>query len=145
MVENRRILLWVQIGLICALSSACTFGGEDTHKLPELQRIAAETPVFPGFKEMGSRHMGKRENAVLTYSYHSSASFEEVKKFYTDALVAKGWGYPTEEVVPKWFLNDGSKALVFKRGEYDIEIEYDAAKNSEAPYSVSFGWTMKGW
>jgi hypothetical protein len=124
---------------------SCTLGGEDTKKLPELQRIAAETPVFPGCSEMGSRHMGKRENAGLTYFYSSSANYEEVKKFYISALVPKGWSYPTEQSVPKWFIDDGSKALTFRKGEYTIEVEYDAAKEARVPFSVDFGWEMPGW
>jgi hypothetical protein len=114
--------------------------------LSELQQIAAETPVYPDFAEVQpSRHSGKRENAGLTYFYRSPARYEDVKAYYIRLLLPKGWSNPREEEVPKWFVKDGSKALTFRRGEYSIEVEYDAASGAEVPYSVDFGWRMNGW
>jgi hypothetical protein len=131
-------LVLVSFGFI----NACTLGNKDTSKYSDLLRIASATPVFPGFKEVGRRQVGKREISVLTLLYDSAADYEDVKSFYVERLTAQGWSYPTEEIVPKWFTNDGSKALVFRRGEYEIEIEYDASRSTKVPYSVAFAWHL---
>lgn len=121
----------------------CTLGGENQEKLPELRRIAADTPSFSSFTEVNSYHSGKRENAGLFYFYSSPANYDEVKRFYTETLTAKGWSYPEERPVPKWLIDDGSKVLVFRKGEYRISVEYDAATGTRWRYSVSFVWEMK--
>jgi hypothetical protein len=133
----------VPIMALCLYMPNCTLGGEDASHLVELKRLAAETPVFPDFAEVQfSRHMGKREIAVLTYFYRCSCRYNEVKNFYVTALTARGWMLRSEEDVPKWFTRDGSKALTFKRGEYTIEVEYDAAANAAVPFSVAFAWHL---
>lgn len=138
-------LLILATGLICGTFAACYVGDSDTTKQPDLKKIVAETPVFPGFAEVQpSDYIGKPEIAVLTCFYRSPASYDAVKIFYVDALIKQGWSQPREEVVPKWFVNDGSKEMIFIRGEYSIGIEYDAAKNAEVPYSVSFRWDKGG-
>jgi len=154
LVRNQRIVerlvgLAALAGLtvLCLLLLGCSLneelGGENTEKLPELRRLAQATPVFPGFSEIDSSHSGKRENAGLTFFYRSSASYEEVKNFYTNALSTKGWGSPREEVVHKWIVDDGSKALTFRQGEYTIEVEYNAASDSRWQFSLDFGWEKK--
>src|SRR5687768_2345864 len=136
---NRRRVALTAATLICVGILACTLGEADKTKLPELEKLAAEVHVFPGFSEVQEpRHVGNEGMSILTYFYRSPAKYEEVKNFYTNALLPKGWSGPFEENVPKWFINDGSKEVRFKRSEYSVVIENDAADGAAVPYSVSF-------
>jgi hypothetical protein len=105
--------------------------------------MAAETPIFPGFVLVSSSHSGKPENAGLYNYYKSSARYEEVKEFYIKALSERGWGSPHEDDVPKWFTKDGSKALSFQKGEYKVDIEYNADASSPWRFALNYVWEAK--
>ncbi|HKO42306.1 MAG TPA: hypothetical protein VJU84_03390 [Pyrinomonadaceae bacterium] len=70
----------------------------------------------------------------MTYFYRSPDPYEEVKNFYSNALLPKGIG-PFEEDVPKWFMYDVSKQIKFKRAEFSVVIEHDASSGAAVPYS----------
>ena len=121
----------VIIALFVALTLAgCIVNKEQKAKLQELHQLAAETPKFPDFQQTDYSDIVKSDRAVVAHFCQSSASYEEVKSFYTKALLSQGWGPPQEESLAKWFDQDGSRRLIFRKGEYTIDINYDAARGA---------------
>lgn len=110
-------------------------------KLNELKQIATETPVFPDFKELDSHYNIKNDGVTYSLYYQSKANYDEVKSFYSETLVSKGWDSPKEESLEGLFKKDGSKRLIIRKGEYTIYIEYEGTNPTEDwSYSISYSW-----
>lgn len=124
----------------CILSSERILSREQQAKLQELRQLAAETPKFLDFQQVDYSDISKSENTVVAYFYRSSASYDEVKRFYTDALLSRGWTSVQEEPLTKWFKEDGSRRLSFKKGKYTIHVEYDSSPESNWKFAVDYGW-----
>ena len=134
------------IVLFIALPLAdCTVSSEQQARIQELRRLAAETPKFPDFEQINYSDISKSENTVVAYFYRSSASYNEVKSFYTNALLSRGWTSNQEEPLMKWFNEDGSLRLGFKKGKYTIHLEYDSAPGAYWNFAVDYGWHAKSF
>lgn len=108
-------------------------------KLQELQELAASTPKFPDFEQVNYSDISKPEKTVVAYFYRSSASYDEVKSFYTNALLSRGWSSVQEEPLAKWSKEHSSQRLSFKKGKYTIQLEYDAAEGSDWKFAINYG------
>lgn len=95
---------------------------ESKRHLGVLRQLAADTPLYPGFKQIGVSDNHKNGRARLFLYYNSPASYDQVKTFYSGILLAKGWElYP--KAVRRGILDALSeRALVFRQGEYQIAI-----------------------
>ena len=120
--QHRR---WGSVALLllvfAVLLVACE-GEESKRHLSVLRQLAADTAVYPGFKQVDISHNNKRGRARLFLYYNSPASYDEVKRFYSKNLLANGWElYPKE--VRRGILSDLSdSAQVFRKGEYEMAI-----------------------
>ncbi|MDQ3819418.1 MAG: hypothetical protein M3362_17310 [Acidobacteriota bacterium] len=125
--------------LLFGLSLISCTSPEERKTLEKLHQIAAETPVYLGFKEIGSHEGANSLNAVLSFYYRSTASYEEVKVFYTKELTAKGWTGPRGEPT-----GDGTIGINFRRDEYAIAIYYDrsAVQDDDWNYAISYSWRI---
>ncbi len=112
---------------------------DDWKRVQTLHQIAADTPLYPGFKEIGSHEGANSQNAGISYYYRSTASYEEVKVFYTKELTAKGWSGPRGEPT-----GDSTIGINFRKGEYSIHIYYDgsAVRDDDWNYSIAYSWGM---
>ena len=135
----RHDLRYKVIVLLFGLTIIGCMGSEDKQRLEKLHQIAAETPVYPGFKEIGSHDGAHSANAVLSFYYRSTASYDEVKKFYTNDLPPKGWDGPQDRVNA-----DGTVEIEFRKGEYSVSIFYDesATDATDWNYAISYGWRI---
>ncbi|MGI9065459.1 MAG: hypothetical protein ACR2HX_03520 [Pyrinomonadaceae bacterium] len=113
--------------------------GSTQQKLQELQRLAAETPKFPDFEQVNYSDISKSEETVVAYFYRSSATYDEVKSFYTNALLSRGWSSVQEEPLAKWSRSDHSRRLSFKKGKYTFHLEYDPDLGSKWKFAVDYG------
>jgi hypothetical protein len=116
-----------------------------THSSPiqakTIRQMAAETPVFPGFKELQRSEAHKDTNALLTIFYESDANYVEVKSFYSKALSTVGWGAPMERGIG-WHENH--KEFEYRRDEYVISVEYIGGDKGSSgwDYAVSYAWNL---
>jgi hypothetical protein len=72
--------------------------------------------------------------------HRNRTSPEGEERFYTRALSSKGWNAPKEEFLTKWFEQDGSKRLIFRKGEYTIDVEHAAGRESNWQFAVDYAW-----
>ena len=111
-------------------------------KLKELQHLASEVRVPSSFREVATHSSSRGMDAGVYKSYRSLASFEEVKKFYSDQLIARGWVLAAEENHESILIDTDGKDLEFQKGDMIISIEYAGSKAEDRSwnYSVSYVW-----
>jgi hypothetical protein len=122
---------------LCFALSGCIMSTQA--KLQELQQLAASTPKFPDFEQVNYSDISKSDKTVVAYFYRSAASYDEVKSFYTNALLSQGWSSVQEEPLAKWSKEHSSQRLSFKKGKYTIQLEYDADKSSKWKFVINYG------
>lgn len=111
-------------------------------KLKELQQLASEMSVPSSFREVATHSSSRAMDAGVHKSYHSSASFEEVKKFYSDQLIARGWVLIAEQNHESILIDTDGKDLKFQKADIIISIEHAGSRASDRSwnYSVSYVW-----
>jgi hypothetical protein len=110
-------------------------GDTSRQYVPELRKIAAETPMVPGSQKIADKVVLKQSMAYLFTSYATRATFDEIESFYKRELPPRGW------VLPKGpshrFIDFDPHSQDYRRGDYFIAIESNVGSNS---YSVVFMW-----
>jgi hypothetical protein len=130
-------LLVLMLGL--SLTTCNLNTPQDSEKTKALRQMAAETPVYPRFEAIDSTTIAKTTGTTISYYYRCPAPFDEVKSFYVDALAGKGWGVPEEK---HWhrLLGGESRQLIFRKGDYSIQIDNETDHSYGWDYSVAFDW-----
>jgi hypothetical protein len=106
--------------------------------LGNLHQIAAETPVYPDFKEFNSNSVIKEKHGSLSFYYDTpaySAGFGTVKEFYREALLSKGW-----RLVEEGTYGGNTVGVTFRKGEYSISLYYSEGGTEGWDYAISYGW-----
>jgi hypothetical protein len=99
---------------------------DSQEKLVKLRQMSVETQLLPGFEKRRTWEDKKYGSAMVMVTYYSPASFEEVKYFYPNLLVAKGWGKPVMgSPITPLFGDSEKKWLIFRSGEFLIAIGKD--------------------
>lgn len=115
---------------------------ESKRHLSLLRQLAAETAVYPGFKQVDVSDHNKHGRARLFLYYNSPATYDEVKSFYSKTLPPKGWElYPRQ--ARRGILSDLSEsALVFRKGEYQIAILRESLDQNPTArnYVIGYLW-----
>ena len=114
----------------------------DDTKLKELQQLASEVPVPPGFSAVSVHSSSRGMDAGVYKTYRSAADYDEVKRFYSDALPARGWLPSKEKSHESLLVDTDGKDLEFQKGDMRIHIEYTGGTASSGSwnYSVNYLW-----
>lgn len=113
----------------------------DDAKLKELQQLSSEIQVPASFSEVFTHYSSRGMDAGVYKGYRSPASYEEVKRFFSDQLIQKGWKLRREKIHKSWLVDTDGKDLEFLKGDTQITIEYAGSKTSNSwNYSVSYIW-----
>ncbi len=113
---------------------------DDEKRLQILRQIAAETPIYPDFKQINSSEGAKSTSAIVTLWYQVpaySTSFYQVKDFYTKELLARGWNSP-ENFELNRILDGEVREVSFHKGEYRISVYWE--ESSPNKYGISYSW-----
>ena len=103
--------------------------------VPELRKIAAETPMFPGSQKIADKVVLKQSQASLFTTYSTQAAFDEIELFYKRELPARGWALPKGP--SHRFIDYDAHSQHYRRGDYFIAIDSNPGSNN---YSVVFIW-----
>jgi len=109
-------------------------GDESKPYVPELKKIAQETPVYPGSEKTGDKVVLKRKMAYFVASYRSGVSFADVKSFYERELPARGWTLPKG---CSRFVESDAHCEDYRRGDYFIAVDRHYGSND---FSMVFIW-----
>ena len=114
----------------------CGMTPEEKKTLETLHQIAAETPVYPTFKQVNSNSVVKSQMATLDYYYQAPAfSYGEVKSFYIKELTARGWNKVKEET-----YGGNTEGITFRKGEYAITVFRSSPRDQDWDYALSYTW-----
>jgi hypothetical protein len=103
--------------------------------VPELRKIAGETPVYPGAERVGEKVVLKRSMAYFNTWYKSDAPFADVQSYYQRELPTRGWALPKGP--SNRFIDSDSHSQDYRRGDYFIAVERDDRSNN---FSIVFIW-----
>jgi len=79
--------------------------------------------------------------AFVSKSFRSKASYDEVKRFYVEHLTQEGWQLVEERNLKDWDRDLGGRELGFRRGDYEVTIEYAGEKAKRGwDYGIGIGW-----
>jgi hypothetical protein len=111
-------------------------------KLKELRQLAAETAVFPGFKELATYDSSRATDAGVYKHYYSPSSFQEVVQFYSSELSRSGWMISGEKSWRSGFgFGTSNKKLIFEKGDIIITVQYTGNNPTDTwNYAISFLW-----
>jgi hypothetical protein len=113
----------------------------DDAKLKELQQISSEMPVPSSFSEVSTNFSSRGMDAGVYKTYRSPASYGDVKRFYSERLITKGWILRREKNHESWIIDTDGKDLEFQKGDMYIIIEYNGTKgNNSWNYAVNYVW-----
>ena len=136
---------WQVVRLVCLFLAVFLGGCEDQESkghLSLLKKLATETPLYPGFKQVDISENDKPGRARFFLYYNSQASYEEVKVFYSRMFLAKGWELSSKEDRGSIFSDLSDSALVFRKGEYQVAILRESLDQNPAArnYVISYVW-----
>jgi len=102
--------------------------------IPELRKIADQTPVYPGAQRNGEKIVLKQSMASLFTYYQCDAEFADIEAFYARVLPQQGWTAPQRK---NWFIYD-MKDHHYWRGDYFIAVEKGGGLSTS--FSIVFMW-----
>jgi hypothetical protein len=102
--------------------------------IPELRKIADQTPLYPGVQRTGEKIVLKQDMAYLFTNYQCDAQFGDIQAFYARVLPQQGWTPPKRTSSIKYDMNDDH----YRRGDYFIAVDQDGALSNS--FSIVFIW-----
>jgi hypothetical protein len=93
-------------------------------------------------KQVDSFQSSGFRKAFVSRGFSSEARYDDVKLFYMGELTKEGWKFANERKLKNWETDLGGRELKFRRGEYEITIEYAGERADYGwEYGVGIGWT----
>ena len=128
-----------------ALASSCSVGRDlrtARSKLQEMKTIVI--PVFPGAIEVGAKERSGAGTAILVKRYESSATYEDLKKFYLQRLVAEGWEFHLDRPLPGSNASTSERLLEFCMRDFGLTVQF-AGRDARYgwDYTVDIVWPGK--
>lgn len=109
-------------------------------KLNEIKTIWSTIPLYPGMIEVNHSASSGFRRAFMSRSFCSEASYNDIKRFYSDHLLRAGWQLVTERPLKDWEKDLGGQLLEFHKGEYHLSIQYSGQK---ADYGWQYGIAVR--
>ncbi|MGE5473969.1 MAG: hypothetical protein ACM3UU_07080 [Ignavibacteriales bacterium] len=109
----------------------------------ELESEFFSIQPMPGAELFKKSHSHKTNQALVSASYITNKSFDEILAFYDDELIRNGWGYAGEEGLREWGKDLGGKAVYYQKNGYTASIQYAGEKaNYSWTYAIDFSWGL---
>ncbi len=132
--------------ILLIFTAGCT-DEESRRQVEVLRQLATDTPLFPGFVQIGSgTDWNKPNHAGVVRCYSVRANDEEVKTFYTRYFQSKGWSLDEKQELGG-FHYQGSYILTFRKGQYAFKFGYENIDNPSGVcnYTLSYHWDQFYW
>jgi hypothetical protein len=117
-----------------AIATSCSVAGNfrtARSKLQEMRSMAV--PVFPGAIAVGANERSGAGTAIVVKRYKSSASYEDLKKFYLQRLLAEGWEFHADRPLPGSNASAGERLLEFCKSDFSLTVQF-------AGRDAGYGW-----
>lgn len=104
---------------------------EDHARTNELINFFNEIPLHRSKTEKESQSESDGEHVSIARTYHSDASFEEIREFYLRELPRRGWQFVEEREVKDRGRIKGERALDFQKGNFVLSIQFAAERRDD--------------
>jgi hypothetical protein len=108
-------------------------------RLHQVEQLAKSIAPHPSFREVASYRTNKSHVASVSKHYASSATYDEVKQFYSHHLKAQGWEIIEERFLPRNRFREAVKIIVFKKQDTEIDLNY-REPGQGWDFAVGFTW-----
>lgn len=95
----------------------------DGSKYDELAGTLKSLPLYPNTVEIKTENYSSGSKTSITRKYKSDASFDEVRKFYFDNLIERGWQFAEEQEFKDRGRIKDEHVVYFSRGEFLLSIQ----------------------
>ena len=106
----------------------------DPSKLREVEGVWATLPIYSGMVEVDRSVSSYDARVWVEKNYKSDASFDDVKRFYTEALARAGWQLTGEREVKDRGRFRGERLLEFRKDGFELDVQYAGGRKAD------FGW-----
>ena len=124
------LVLFVVLAQKCDGTSQNSTGA----KYRAIEELWAAVPTYPGSTEVDRGWKSQDTIAYLSKSFNCRVSLGDLGSFYLKGLPDNGWQFTGQKPVTRWFRSTGGQALTFRKGDYQLDLEY-------APEELKYGWT----
>ena len=128
--------LKITLMLVLMLMGVGCTGETERKQVDVLRKMAADTPVFPGFNKTSEQFVLKPGMVSYYNNYASNSGFSDVKAFYDKVLMERNWG-PPQQITPSFFVSTAN-LVSYRRGDYVIVVGQD--DTGKLNFNVVFGW-----
>ena len=110
-------------------------------KLYQAQELINRVSPYPDSEVVETSAGSKDRIATVGRAYKSKASYEDLKRYYSEKLATQGWRYETENDLFDWGRNFGGRRILFRQGQFQLVIEY-AGRGADYgwDYAVNITW-----
>lgn len=113
---------------------------ESERHMSVLRQQASSMPLYSDFRQVNSFDNYKTGQAIIINEYSSQAAWDDVNRFYSQTLLAKGWSIASDEERYAILSPREDSEIVFRNGEYQIGIR-DAGENGRGyKFMITYYW-----
>ena len=113
----------------------------DGSKIAEIENLWSTLPLYSGMTEVNNSRSSSGRKAHLSRSFKSDSPYEEMRRLYVGKLIEQGWQFVKERQLSDWGRDKGGRELEFRRGEYQLSIEYaGGSPDQDWNYAIGIYW-----
>jgi len=105
-----------------------------------LRQLASSMPRYSDFRQVTSFDNYKTGQAIILLGYSSQAAWDDVKGFYSQTLLTKGWSVVPDEERYAIFFKEEEFEVVFRNGEYQIGIKLARENGRGYKFLITYCW-----
>ncbi len=79
--------------------------------------------------------------ALVGTNYNAAAQYSEIREYYDQELISKGWRLAGEEPYTVWGKDSGGRVRDYCKGPLEAELQY-AGSQPGWKYSLSLSWGL---
>ena len=137
-VSRSKLTVLVLLAVTLALIS-CQDAESERH-MGVLRQLASSLPLYSDFRQVTSFDNYKTGQAIIIHGYSSQAAWDDVIRFYSQTLLAKGWSIASDEERYAMFPKEDRSEVVFRNGEYQIGIKLARENDRGYKFMITYYW-----
>lgn len=136
MCKNAFIYLVLMFALAVS-SCSVLFPRISPEELETLRHACSELATPSSFTKIRESKNERRERAIYSAQYYSKDGIDEVRQFFEESLIPKGWEY-------SFRVESSTNYLDFRKGKYSITVEFERFSfTRNKTYLVDCAWGIR--
>jgi len=105
----------------------------------QLEKEFNEIAPLPGAVLKQSNKTFKPTNGVVEEYYIANKSFPDIRAYYDDQLLKRGWRRQSETDLTSWWKQRGEKMVLYCQGNISADLYYTGQEAESLGYTYAFG------